>query len=65
MNYMSHDLVQSKLDDYRREADRMGRVAEARRASKRAWARSAQQSSWAVVRRAPAFVMTALSGFGA
>jgi hypothetical protein len=63
MNHYSHYLVQSKLDDYRREAVHMNRVAEARRASRLAWVKSASAGSWSAVRRTPSTVAALLASF--
>ena len=60
MNYYNPDLVRSRMDDFRREAEHMGRIAEARRASKMASAKSERASSWTVVKRAPALLAAAL-----
>ena len=60
MNYYSQDLIRSRMDDRRREAEHLGRIAEARRASKLASARSERPSSWSVVKRAPALLAAAL-----
>lgn len=65
MNYMSHDLVRSRMQDISREAERESRIKEAHRHSKLAVARSEQSSSWNVMRRFPALVASAIFSFGA
>lgn len=62
MNYYSQDLVRSRMDDFRREAERSVRVRDAHLASKRAAARGERSSSWSVVKRMPALVAAAFFG---
>lgn len=63
MNYMSHDLVRSRMQDLSREAEHQSRINEAYRASKLAAARSERSSSWTVVKRMPAMLAAALTSF--
>ena len=65
MNYMSHDLVRSRMQDITREAEHQSRINEAYRHSKLAAARSGRSnSSWSVVKRFPAVVASAIFSFG-
>ncbi len=63
MNYYSQDLVRSRMDDFRREAERMSKVNEAYRASKLRSARNERSSSWSTVKRFPARLAATLTGF--
>jgi hypothetical protein len=63
MNHYSYDLVQSRMSDYRREAARMSREAEAHRASGLSALKTASTSGWSVVRKAPRLVTAVFASF--